>query len=205
MPHAIFHQNLAGSDLMTWLQTMLNERGKGLTTRGDREIVCDIKAKVGYVAFDFDAGIRKAATTRDVEAFYSRFKKAKMIILSERFRCPELLFKPYWINPQFEAIHDILSDRIELCQQDIREDLYANILLSGGSAMFEGLSARLTREMRHLAPLSMNVEVHAPPEPRSAGWIGGAMLASQDAYSEMALGRNSTTLGVPSSTGSASK
>ena len=38
------------------------------------------------------------------------------------------------------------------CDVDIRKDLYANTVMSGGTTMFTGLSDRLQKEIKTLAP-----------------------------------------------------
>jgi actin-related protein len=38
------------------------------------------------------------------------------------------------------------------CDVDIRRDLYANVVLSGGTTMFSGIGERMMKEMSQLAP-----------------------------------------------------
>jgi len=38
------------------------------------------------------------------------------------------------------------------CDVDIRKDLYANVVLSGGTTMFQGIGERVTKELTALAP-----------------------------------------------------
>ncbi|KAH0472300.1 MAG: uncharacterized protein KVP18_004865 [Porospora cf. gigantea A] len=38
------------------------------------------------------------------------------------------------------------------CDMDIRKDLYANIVLSGGTTMYEGIGERMTKDITALAP-----------------------------------------------------
>lgn len=61
---------------------------------------------------------------------------------------------------------------------DIRKDLYANIVMSGGSTMFSGIATRVQKELEALAPASMKIKVIAPPERQYSVWIGGSILAS---------------------------
>ena len=68
---------------------------------------------------------------------------------------------------------------------DIRKDLYANIVMSGGSTMYEGLAARLEKEMISLAPSTMKIKVVAPPERKYSVWIGGSILASLSTFQQM--------------------
>jgi len=44
------------------------------------------------------------------------------------------------------------------CDVDIRKDLYANIVLSGGTTMFPDIVERMTKELTALAPLTMKIK-----------------------------------------------
>jgi actin-related protein len=43
------------------------------------------------------------------------------------------------------------------CDVDIRKDLYANVVISGGTTMYEGLPDRMQKEITALAPPTMKV------------------------------------------------
>ena len=59
---------------------------------------------------------------------------------------------------------------------DIRKDLYANVVLSGGTTMlFVGIGERMTKELTALAPSTMKIKVVAPPE-RNFGAFCQGML-----------------------------
>ena len=45
------------------------------------------------------------------------------------------------------GIHECLSTSIMKCDLDIRRQLYGNIILSGGSTMFDGMGDRLLKEV----------------------------------------------------------
>ncbi len=42
---------------------------------------------------------------------------------------------------------------------DVRKDLYANIVLSGGKTMYNGIAERLQKEVTTLAPSTMKIKV----------------------------------------------
>ena len=42
---------------------------------------------------------------------------------------------------------------------DVRKDLYANIVLSGGTTMYNGIAERLQKEVTTLAPSTMKIKV----------------------------------------------
>merc|ERR1719473_215343 len=62
LPHAIQRMDLAGRDLTDWMVKLMSEGGFSFTTTAEREIVRDMKEKLTYVAIDYDAEIKAAAT-----------------------------------------------------------------------------------------------------------------------------------------------
>ena len=71
----------------------------------------------------------------------------------------------------------------------MRRDLLANVVLSGGTTVFEGLPARMQRELAALAPASSKVKVVAPPERKYSVWIGGSILSSLSTFQQMWITR----------------
>ncbi len=64
---------------------------------------------------------------------------------SQKFRCPEALFKPMSIGKEMPGFHEITYQSILKCDVDIRKDLYSNIVMSGGTTMFPGIPERLSK------------------------------------------------------------
>jgi actin, other eukaryote len=109
---------------------------------------------------------------------------------SERFRCPECLFNPSMLGKEAAGIHDTTFNSIMKCDVDIRKDLYNNIVLSGGTTMFEGIAARMSKEITALAPSAMKIKVVAPPERKYSVWIGGSILASLSTFQQMWISKS---------------
>merc|ERR1712173_207296 len=78
-----------------------------------------------------------------------------------------------------------MGNSIMKCDVDIRKDLYANIVLSGGSTMYPGIEKRMQKEITSLAPPTMKIKVVAPPERTYSVWIGGSILASLSTFQDM--------------------
>jgi len=187
LPHGIERIDNGGRELTQYLKRLLRERGYRFTTQSEKKIVRNIKERLCYVAYDFDKEMLMASESTEIEREYTLPDGNIITIGNERFRCPELLFKPSLNHKSVPSIHEVLYKSISKCDIDIRKDLYANIVLSGGTTMFEGFADRLKKEVTELAPKTMTVKVVAPEEPKNAVWVGGSILSCLYIFPQMVI------------------
>jgi actin-related protein len=83
------------------------------------------------------------------------------------------------------GVHEKIFQSIMKTRTDIQKDLYLNVVMSGGTSMFEGFAERLNKELVALAPTAMKVKINSPPERKYSVWIGGSILASSATFQQM--------------------
>ena len=185
IPHAIQKILLAGRDLTEYLREILKERGLAFTTPAELEIVRDIKETMTVVVSDYNEAMKDAEDSHACEKNYELPDGRKILIGNERFRCPEILFTPSLAGYDLEGVHKYCFDSVMKCDNDVRKDLFANIILSGGSTLFEAMGERLWQEIHVLTPSNGRIKVLAPPERLYSVWLGGSILASLSTFQTM--------------------
>jgi actin len=184
LPHAILRVDMAGRDLTEHMMKLLMESGNTFVTSAEKEIVRSIKEQVCYVAMDFEEEMTNSAKGGKTTDF--ELPDGTVIhIGNQAFRCPEALFKPSHIGLEAPGFHELTFNSITKCDIDVRRDLFANIVLSGGTTMFKFLPERLNKEIGNLAPSAVKPKVVAPPERKYSVWIGGSILSSLTTFQSM--------------------
>ena len=194
IPHAIQRRTVGGRDLTYYMMRILTESGHSFTTPAERELARDIKEKLAYVALDYNAELKKFEKSSAAERKYSLPDGRILKVGDQRFRCPEVFFNPALIGREGrDGIHNIIYNSIMKCDLRLHKELYSNIILSGGSTLFDGIQNRLRLEVdtllarycKGVVPHGMTVRVIGAPERKHAAWIGGSILSSLPAFQSM--------------------
>ena len=82
------------------------------------------------------------------------------------------------------SLQELICNSIAKSNPDLHKAFYENIVLSGGSTAFKGITDRLTKEVIKKAPNTMKIKVSAPSEKERiySAWIGGNVLASLSTF-----------------------
>ena len=178
LPYSTIKLDIGGDDLTKFLmkeiilddQYSINERMK---------IYKNIKREACYVALDYESELHKFFPYK-----YKLPDGKSIIVKSERIKCPEALFNPSLIGKNGNGIVKECYNSIQRCDIDIRNELYNNIVLSGGNSMFKGFHERFEKDIKDLLSNSIKEEVKIIDDENFryyanyCTWNGGDILAS---------------------------
>jgi len=186
IPHAVKKNFIAGRAITNHMVNLLQlddiaeQGGKSAWN----QIVRTIKEKTCFVSLDPAGDAAKAKSSNELVTTYELPDGSTVNINTPRFMGPEALFDPGLIKEGDETsgIHKMAFESIADCDLDIRKDLYENLILSGGSTLYEGLPDRLEKELDSLCPQSGMVKVIATKDRYYSVWTGGSTLSSLSTF-----------------------
>ncbi|XP_044025581.1 uncharacterized protein LOC122863288 isoform X2 [Siniperca chuatsi] len=184
LPHAVQRFPLAGGDVTLHLKKLLQEQGVCMRTTAEMEIVREMKEKCCCVALNYEAELSQGGSSCR-EMHYTMPDGQIVTLGSERFRAPEILFKPELIGRDHYGMHESVFKSILRSDVDLRRCFMGNIVLSGGNTLLPGLPERLQAEIRRLVSgdMGQSVRVTSPEDRDFSVWHGGAVLASLPTFS----------------------
>ena len=183
IPHAVEKMEIAGRVLTDYMQKLLLETGESLTSSAELEIVRDIKEKLCYVAQNYEQENSAAQSSSEHDKSYTMPDKRVITVPAHvRMSCPELLFQPQLNGKSCKSLQALSWASVSASDVDVRKDLCKNIILSGGTTMYEGLPDRLKSEIVSLAPAGAEIRVIASADRKYAVWKGGSTLASLSTF-----------------------
>ncbi len=187
LQHAVIRMPLGGKDLTEYMMKILMERELVSSRYAQPDLTCDMKESMCFVSLDFDQDMKKAAESNELEKTFELPNGETINLGNERFRCPEALFQPELMGLEaFGGIAKITHDAIVKCDQDIRKDLFANIVLAGGSTLFPGIRERMSKEISLLvSDDALDISIAAPRDPINSALEGGSIMASLPEFQSM--------------------
>lgn len=185
LPHAIRRVDIAGRDVTEHLQLLLRKAGYHFHTTAEKEVVRIIKEKTCYIALNPSKEEKDTSSNSSKSDDFTLPDGNVVKLGTERFRAPEILFNPELIGQEYAGIHQVVVDSINRADLDLRKQLFANVVLSGGSTLYKDFGTRLLNEVRKLAVKDIKIKIYAPPERKYSTWIGGSILAALNTFKKM--------------------
>ena len=188
IPRAVGRINVGGRDSTDFLMKLLYERGNDFTTTAEREIVRDIKEKLAYVALDFGEELEASNTSSELWESKYELPDGKVITVgNEKFRCAEVLFAPSLVGMECVGLSEMTFDSVIKCEDDLRRELFNNIVLSGGSTLFSGMKERMLKDLTTLVQTDTKLKILDAIERKYFAWIGGSIFASLSTFERFCI------------------
>ncbi|XP_067098168.1 uncharacterized protein [Osmerus mordax] len=183
LPHAIQRFTMAGYDVTMHLKKLLQEQGVCMRTSAELEIAREMKEKCCCVAQDYESELTCGGSASR-EMHYTMPDGQVISLSTERFRAPEILFKPELIGRDHYGMHESIFKSILSSDLDLRRSFLGNIVLAGGNTLLAGLPERLQKEIRVMVPSDLGecVRVTSPKDRDFSVWSGGAVLANLPSF-----------------------
>ena len=175
--------NLGGKEVTEYLQYLLNRKGYNLNNSDGFQITKKIKEELCEVY-----PIEKNNNLENKN--YTLPDDSIIEIGQERRLAPEILFNPLLREYEYPGMHEMLSESINKTNYDLKLQLYASILLSGGNTNIKGMKERIYKEIKKIAPKNAKVRLHTPSNPEYCSWIGGNIISSLEISKEMWISQN---------------
>ena len=183
IPHAIEKMEIAGRVITDYAQKLLLEQGHSFTSTAELEIVKDIKEKLMFVAQDYETEYAAAQASSELDQAYTLPDRSVITVKgSVRMQVPELIFKPDLNGKSCSSIQQLAWNSVAGSDVDVRRDLLKNVIMSGGTTMYEGIADRLKSELTSLAPPGSEIRIVASPDRKYAVWKGASTLASLSTF-----------------------
>ena len=124
---------------------------------------------------------------RNIDKTYELPTGEVFTVKEERHLCAEPLFQPSLLGIESPGIHELIFNSIINCDQEIQNDMFANIILSGGSMSFPNMAERLKKELTQLAPANtkIGITVSQGNDSKYSVWRGGAAFVNLPCFHQM--------------------
>ncbi|CAB9499443.1 Actin-66 (Fragment) [Seminavis robusta] len=188
LPHSVTRSDVAGRDVTRQMQLLLRRSGLPFTTTAEVDLVKSLKEEVCYCTPNPTSANDEVAE-KESKTQYQLPDGQAVSLASERFQAPNVLFDPFLFGSEEAGVADVLVTSIMKSDIDLRSKLYSQIVLAGGSTLFQGFGDRMLYEVRSRSPSHTRIRISAPPERLHSAYVGGSILASLATFKSMWVSR----------------
>ena len=181
LPHAVHKIPLGGGDISAYIHQKLLPNLKP----NQMFVARNIAEEMMVVPLCY----QKDAELLSEEKRFYELPDRKIITVGQDIlaNAAEILFKPSIANFNYRGLPDQIVESILKCDNNLKPDMYGNIVLSGGTTMMKGFHERMENDMKSRLEIHVpagEVRVHADSFRQHAAWIGGSMLASLSTFGQ---------------------
>ncbi|KAK0411271.1 hypothetical protein QR680_005573 [Steinernema hermaphroditum] len=194
--------NVGGKQLTNQLKEWVSYRQMNMLE--ETYLINECKEKCCFVASDFDAEMRKMSSNATKKAIVREYvlpdyvttdvgvmqtpsacggvvnpdlaSLQRILMGTERFCIPELLFRPSDVGIQGMGIAEAIALSIDSIPEALRGRMLKNIVVVGGNALFPGFRERLEQELRSLVESKYETAIRLSSNPVTHVWHSAAAM-----------------------------
>ncbi|EGC35600.1 hypothetical protein DICPUDRAFT_78745 [Dictyostelium purpureum] len=162
------------------------------STVTNMKIIKEIKEKLSFVPIDYHKEILELQQTENQHRQSFKLPDGKEIKLNNQILLSgDVLFNPNLVNPNENlSLVEATIQSINKCDEIIQNSLYNNIVIAGGSTLFNGFVSRLKEELLKTVPKNVKINLIAPLDRDYSSWIGGSILTSHSSMEKLYVTKN---------------
>lgn len=185
MPQTLLRTELGGKMITRFFLKSLKDSSYHFGSPTGLQLAQDVKESHGVICLDFNETMKGDIAPCEYEVA----NDTKIPVGKDRFRCPELLFQPKLDNVDCYGAAELVYESIMRSDIGMRDKLFSNIVISGGSTLFTGFEDRLKKDLESMATPGTVVNVVADVARKDAVWVGGSILGSMELFPQMVVTR----------------
>ena len=164
--------SLSGRDLSEYISSLLKDKCYRFYSSSEINLAKAIKEKECYVAENFEEEKKKIESSEFI------LPDGKSLNLKEeKIYCPEALFDPKTMCKLEEGIVESCYNTIQKCDNDLKSEMFGNIVISGGNTNFKGFNNRFLLEMEKIVKDKFKIKIHDVNDKISAVWEGAKIFS----------------------------
>ncbi|MES1902008.1 MAG: Arp2/3 complex subunit, actin nucleation center [Paramarteilia canceri] len=177
--------DIAGAGITKRLLELLQKRGYSMNFSADYQIAEQIKQQFCFVAQSIkkEKKLTEETTYNDLRI---KTSLGMMNLSDERFMAPEVLFDPSLVDMEVPGVGEMIWNCVQDQSVDLRQSLFKNMILSGGTTKLVGVRTRIGLEYTQLSARKFGYEVAQKQVPKiidnpnreASVFIGAGMLAN---------------------------
>lgn len=145
--------SLSGRDLSEFMLSLLREKNYRFSSLSEINIAKLIKENLCYVAENYEKE-KYRVEINDYELSDGNSIKIK----EEKYICPEALFNLTKMGKEGEGIVEACYNLSQKCDDDLKSEMFGNIVLSGGNTKFKGFDNRFLLEMKKKSTANLKLK-----------------------------------------------
>jgi len=172
--------NFGGRDITNYLASLL---------KLDEFQAINIKEKYCRLSMDLEREAEELNRTNDPVKVTLPDNK-EVYVRDWAVRSIEGLFDPSIVKSDSPGIHEIVYELLLKTDFDLRRELVANLIVSGGNTNFYYFNERLTKELTTLLPTILKVKTTSNTDKMNSVWFGGSIVSSLSTFQPLMISKS---------------